>query len=472
VEQQREPPAAGKVYVYVAVPAQNMVAKIHSTSLQVRAIKVGQDPGALRAIPGKDVAVVLARGSATAAVLRSRADGGDDVSTLKTAVGLNQLALAPGGKHAVAYFDIKAAQGQLSKTSFQEVTVLHLQSGKDQSVSLSVGFRPSSVQFSSDGSRAFVVTEQAVSTIELAKAVKPAIVPSIATVKDPIQEGKLDEVLVTSDGKYALGRRAGLNGIRVVDLTTQAITDLDLGGDATDLDLTQDGKLAVATLRDSKQVAFIDIPGDLLDATRIDTLSTSKYQPGQSVLSADAKWAFLFTNATSQEVLMVADLTQRAIAYHPLKKGVRTVFSSPDGQSVLVVHNKVQGTANATDTFDAYVDKSYGYSLFKVATGFDKLVLTATDPGDVAFAPDSASAYLLLSDAAKGVRSVEAIDLGAFLVDSISLGSPPVALGVLATTRAVYVAQSHDLGRVTFVDMDSHGTKTVTGFELNSYVIE
>ena len=101
-----------------------------------------------------------------------------------------------------------------------------------------------------------------------------------------------------------------------------------------------------------------------------------------------------------------------------------------------------------------------------------KLQLSDADPGPSAFAPDSSSAYLLLNDVSQGVRQVDAVDLESFLVQGVTVGSPPVALGVVPATSRVFVAQSHPLGRVTFIEMASLALKTVTGFELNSYVIE
>ncbi len=50
VENEADPPAAGKDYVYVAVSGQDMVAKIHSLTLAVRSIAVGKDPTALRTV--------------------------------------------------------------------------------------------------------------------------------------------------------------------------------------------------------------------------------------------------------------------------------------------------------------------------------------------------------------------------------------------------------------------------------------
>jgi len=473
VETRSEPPASGKRYVYVAVPEQDMVAKIDSVSLQVRAVKVGADPGALRTIKGEDVAVVLNRLAASATVLRSRADGSDELVTLKTVAGLNQLALAPDGKHGIATFDVTLSGGALpAKQPLQEVTLLRLEAGKEQAINLPVGFRPSAVQFTADGSRGFVITEQGVSILDLAKITKPGILPSVPLLKDPLKEPKPTEVLVTPDGKLALLRQPGVKGIRAVELATKAIIDLPLAAEPTDLDLTPDGALAVAVLRDAGAVVLIDLPGDLTDPAQLDTLSTGSYTAGQAELTADGKHAFLFSNATTQEVLLTADLVSRALVVYPLKKGVRGVLPAPDGRTALILHNRVPGAPSGADGVEGLIDKSWAYSLLSLETTFVKLQLADADPGQVAFAPDSLSAYLLLSDTTKNVRAVDAIDLESFLIDTVTVGSPPVAVGVVPATQRVYVAQSHPLGRVTFLEQGTHATKTVTGFELNSYVIE
>ncbi len=263
-----------------------------------------------------------------------------------------------------------------------------------------------------------------------------------------------------------------MKGIRAVNLATKAITDLPLPAEPTDIDLASGGELALVVLRDANQVALVDLPADLASPADVELLSTSGYVAGQAELTADGKTAFLFTNATSQEVVLVADLEARSLAPLLLKKGVRAVRPAPDGQTALVVHNKVPGEATGADGVEGLIDKSWGYSLIGLQSGFVKLQLVAADPGPSAFAPDSRSAYLLLSDPGQGVRAVEAIDLESFLVRGVSMGSPPVAVGVVPATSRVFVAQSHPMGRVTFIEMGSLATKTVTGFELNSYVIE
>jgi hypothetical protein len=53
-----------------------------------------------------------------------------------------------------------------------------------------------------------------------------------------------------------------------------------------------------------------------------------------------------------------------------------------------------------------------------------------------------------------------------------ALGSPPDAVGILPTAAQAFVAQRHPLGRVSFVALDSDAMRTVTGFDLNSHVVQ
>jgi hypothetical protein len=474
VENKKEAPASGKNYVYVAVPKQNMVAKIDSSTLQVRAIKVGSNPGALQTINGQDIALLLNRSSASATLLRSKPDGSDENVTLATVFGLNRLAIAPDGRSAIAFYDVSQSDGNLPpQQTIQEVTLLKLDPpGKEKSINISTGFRPVDVQFSQNSSHAYVVTEEGISIIEIAVTNKPLIAPFVSLLKDVFNEQKPDEVLITPDGKVAILRQSGLQGIRVADLTTTNLTDIALGSDATDIDLTEDGSLLIAVLRDSSEVALIDIPSDLEDPTQIEIISVTGSTIGQVSLSSDGKHAFLYSNATPQKVALIADLSSRQIVAYPLKKGVRAVYGTPDGTKAVIMHNKVPGTPKAEEGTEAFIDKSFGYSMISLASGFVKLQLTEANPEKLTFAADSLSGYLLLNDSSQDLRTVECLNLDTFQVESITMGSPPVALGILPGTQKVYAAQSHPLGRITFIEQKTHATKTITGFELNSYVIE
>ena len=70
--------------------------------------------------------------------------------------------------------------------SFQDVTVIRLAAGNEKAVNLTVGFRPREVQFDATGNRAYVITEDGISVIDLANATnnQATIVPPIP-VLDP-----------------------------------------------------------------------------------------------------------------------------------------------------------------------------------------------------------------------------------------------------------------------------------------------
>jgi hypothetical protein len=53
-----------------------------------------------------------------------------------------------------------------------------------------------------------------------------------------------------------------------------------------------------------------------------------------------------------------------------------------------------------------------------------------------------------------------------------ALGSPPERVGILPGANQAFVAQRHPLGRVSFVDLVNDAVRTVTGFDLNSHIVQ
>jgi hypothetical protein len=51
------------------------------------------------------------------------------------------------------------------------------------------------------------------------------------------------------------------------------------------------------------------------------------------------------------------------------------------------------------------------------------------------------------------------------------LGSPPSAVGILPGAGEAFVAQRHPLGRVTFLKLATDAIRTITGFDLNSDIV-
>jgi len=486
VEYKLGEPISSQRYVYVALTEQDELARIDGQTLEVVARPVGDAPRVVGAIPGGDGAVVLDATNGTASIVRP-AGATDTVRVLATLPHLNRLDLDPSGRFAVIWFDLTKAieDGGLGGTgSFQDVTVLRLAPGGERAVNLTVGFRPRAVEFDAGGGRAYVITDDGVSVIDLATATTsgPSIVPPIP-VADPFEPPSGLEVHVLPTGDYAAVRRAGAPSLRVVRLgpsipgqATGQRFDIPLASPPTDVDLAPDGARVYAVLREAHKLAIVDVPGDALDPSGVQAVDLAGATIGSLVLSPGGARALLYTNATLDERLTMVALDQPGFpaATWPLKKGVRAVGFSPSGTTALVLHAKAPGDPATASSVDEFIDRSYGYSLVDLASGFAKLQLTPVDPGPFVYAPDGTKVYVALDggDAVGAVRALQIVQTQTGVVTGKQLGSPPAAVGVLPGVGQAFAAQRHPLGRITFVSLPTDAIRTVTGFDLNSDVVQ
>jgi len=58
------------------------------------------------------------------------------------------------------------------------------------------------------------------------------------------------------------------------------------------------------------------------------------------------------------------------------------------------------------------------------------------------------------------------------VAQSYPIGSPPSSVGVVPGARQAFVAQRHPLGRMSFVALSTGAVRTVTGFDLNSQIVD
>jgi YVTN family beta-propeller protein len=176
-------PQAGAHYVYVANPSRNSVSVIDSSTLGIIEQFPGDSPTYVATVPGQDIALVINAGSHTLRILTG-ADMND--SPIPIVNKANTIAIAPDGLHAVIWFDASqlGTGGSTTATtatgSSQEVSVVDLSptAVKDKVViSMSVGYNPSAVVFSSDSAAAFVVTDDGIFELRFASITAPAIAP-------------------------------------------------------------------------------------------------------------------------------------------------------------------------------------------------------------------------------------------------------------------------------------------------------
>lgn len=485
VEREFTQPQSALRYLYVAMTDLDAVARIDGKTLEVTSIEVGEAPRVVATAPGTDTAVVLDSENGAATILRPTANSNLKV-TLATLPHLNRIAIDPTGTYAIAWFDLAQAiadAGSLEQVgqlgSFQDVTLLDLSdAGNERAVDLTVGFRPRKVALTGDGHYAMVITEDGISVIDVAAAFSagPHTSAPIPLSDDPFADPASFEVDVVRSGEIAVVRQSDQASVRIIDLlgdNAGQARDVALPGVPTDLDLAPDETRAYAVLRDTSQLAVIDLGSAALPPVLID-LGGQKI--GSLVLSNSGDRGLLYTNAELIERITVIDLTGPGYAHvtYPLKKAVRHAVFAPSGEAALIIHAKAPGDPDAATDFEQLIDRSYGYSILDVNNGFPKLQITEVDPGAFAFAKTTSRAYLALGDdqTATAQRRLHIIEMDTGVVREVELSSPPETVGLLPSAGQAFVSQAHPLGRVSFIDVATGAVRTITGFDLNSQIVD
>jgi hypothetical protein len=490
-------PQAGAKSVYIPNPITDRVAVVNAETFAIETVRAGAQPTYTATVPGKDVAIVLNVGTSDATLLRTVSG---KTSTLPLPVGheANAIAVAPDGQHAVIYFD--ARDPDRTAQSFQDVTVVSLEEGKESARGVSVGFRPSSVQFSADGAQAFVITEDGISVLSLRGDTGPLqtrLVGLGTGLGDPLPV----DLAVTPDGRFALARIEGKPLLLRIDLATSEIKTLDMtalqaeidaddaGADAstiaaplapgkvelTDLDVAADGSFAVAVARGQRALIRVPIPKGFDDLSQVVVTAVEGQLVGSVSLSADGNLAVAYTTAAPVEGVVIVDLEgaapQRGIR---LRKTVRAVALSNDGTRVLVLHAKKEGRADLPGLEEEErIDRSEGYSLVDTTSGFAKLQLTdaRVSVRNIVVTPTASQMFALIRDDTRFVRALQRADLTTFQVVTTPLVAPPSSIGLVPGVGRLFVGQELSGGMITFVDSETgEVVKAVTGFELTSRI--
>lgn len=527
----RVPKASGK-YVYSASKMTDSVAVINTATLVIDVVGVGQGPTVVEPIPGQGGdaggVVVLDQGSDDVALLRTTDAGVTTLALFKVTPGANNLAVSPDGQYVFVYHDVDGAE-ELGPGSDQELTVLELASGMAHA--MTVGAHPREVVFSTDHTRAWVITAAGVNVIpfdSLGMIGKPPLLP---VVDDPGIDPATLEVQVAASEGVALARVSGESWVAVTDLGTGDLTQIDLPGSPTDLDIAPGGGFAVLTLPSVDGSTFVELPLPLQQGgTYKEHLVEGEYV-GQSAVARSGDAMLLFTTV-NPFALGRGVPTDLAAGSDPAFAGSSSGSSGSSGGSsgsstsgsstggtgstggdagtstggdpepppgdprqritlarragpawdmvTLFVEVPVVSVGLAPDSRSAVLvhDNTQGqnvvpwsYSLFDLTPEFPliKRQTVQARPGSVLFTPDGGRAAVLLRDDPMDIRKVDLVDLGNFIVTPLALGSPPEGAGYVDATQKIYVSQEHPTGRITFVS-PTNAVQTVTGYVLNDSV--
>lgn len=490
VESSYQVPVSTGHYIWVANPDSGRVAYVAGATLEVHTAEAGNAPTYLAAIPGTtgDAVLVLNVLSDDATVLRISAAGALSKSTVSgVAHGANALTVSPSGHWVTAWTDARAIPGSDPLRGYQAVTLINLNATPPSPTVLSVGFRPVDVAYAADDSAAFAVTQDGVSVIDLTAAAGPRVTANVALTTDPTEDADTRDVSITPDGRLALVRREGSAAVGVVDLSTGTLGSIPLSGAVTDLDVTADGKAAVAVVRDTSEVAIIPLGAGIPDPATVQHVTITGETVGSASISADGKTVLLYTNAEAVQRLTVLTLgTTPVYRVVKLHAPILAVFATPDASNAVVLHSESpapvpdggapQADGGTTASHDAGVASqtpTHAFSLVPL-TGNLPAEIQETDvpPQAVAVSPAGDRVLVTERDDQHKVYAVYVGQFPSLQIQKIALASPPIAVGVLAGAKQGYVAQQNAEGRITFIALDSGQARTLTGFEIGASVVD
>jgi hypothetical protein len=474
VESSFQAPVVSGRFIWSANPVSGRVALVDALTHEVSTVPAGLSPTYLAAIGGNgpDRAIVLNTGSADATLFRQAPDGTLAQLDIPTHQNATAWTTSAGGRWAIAWSDA-TLMGPLDPTEgLQDITVIDLGADPPRPSRFSVGYRPVQVMIDAAEARAYAVTRDGISVVELGDT--PRVLDDVILVSTEealagtLGEPVLEDVPLTSDGRYALVRFRGAPKLKIIELGSNRNQVLELPGEVSDVDIAGDSERAVAVVRSTGQVAVFDLGAALDDPAAVVLHAFTGETIGSAALPDSGAAALFFTNASDSDRLAILDTAaaaspgaQRVVS---LKAPINAVFASPEGSHAVALLEP-----------DADSDRKGAFSLVPVATALPaKIQGTDAPPFRVTLASTTAGLRGLVTvrDDASGVHGAYVLRMPSLQVDFVPLSSPPLAAGVLADNDIAFVAQEHPEGRITFIDLETTEAETLTGFELSDRVID
>ncbi|MBN1654724.1 MAG: hypothetical protein JXA30_13215 [Deltaproteobacteria bacterium] len=167
------------------------------------------------------IAIVIDKGTRNAAVIQ-KSPAAETIDQIEVTKGANAIRFAPGGSHAVAYYDPQYVGDADEVGSYQEITVISLENigEKDKKIAsnMVVGLRPRELFFKSNGEQAFFVTDDGISIVDFT-AIDNEKNSSIADTFD--YKGHLDPAeakITVFGGRFFAGYKPGSDELFLLDI--------------------------------------------------------------------------------------------------------------------------------------------------------------------------------------------------------------------------------------------------------------
>ncbi len=451
-------PASTPRYVFVANADRDTVTRVSVPSLAVETVAVGVRPGSVVTTPDASMAVVLNVGSHSVSLLDTETLAGTEVEIRPH---LNTLAVDPTGAYGAIWFSEGAVDDADPEPegaqSYNEVSLVDLAGGQHHP--LVVGFDPRGVSFTQDGTLAVIVSDAWLALVDLTTS--PPTMERVRIAEDTADPPVAEELLLTPDGRYAFIRQYGVNKLKLVDLAERTVVDLPVGANPTDLDISPDGRTAIAVARTASELWLYDTEAPLSTPRVVDMPAEEVF--GSIAVSPDGSQAILYSTAAGRArygAWALADEDPGTVTVRPLVKPVTAVFLSEDGGTATFFHDKSDEGADPGSPFRY----QWALTLVELRSHFANPILLAAEPTEMVGSEDGLRGYFIMDEK----PWLEVLHFDTLLFDEVVLRSNASHLGILPGTDTAYVSQDHELGRISFYDSATGDLRTITGFELNA----
>jgi YVTN family beta-propeller protein len=169
-------------------------------------------------------------------------------------------------------------------------------------VTVAVGFGPSGIAITPDGSRAFV-TNVGADNVSVINTASNTVVATVAVGGSPYG------IAITPDGSFAYVANAGSDNVSVINTASNTVvTTVAVGAEPGDVAITPDGSLAYVTNSLSDDVSVINTASN----TVVATVAVGR-NPGNVAITPDGSLAYV-TNSLSDNVSVINTASNTVVA--------------------------------------------------------------------------------------------------------------------------------------------------------------
>ena len=386
-------------------------------------------------------------------------DEGQRIAVSSVPAHMNGMAFAPDGETVLLFMDNTAESHVVNGpiVDLTEVMFLDMSTGDVQA--LSVGFMPRKVLFTSDGTRAVVMSRSHVVVIDVASR---SIVLEYPLTLDADIEIDPSAAVLSPDDRYVMIAIDGNADLYKLDLDVVSIDMEALDGIPSDLaNDTVTGK-TVITYHNRSQVDVI------VEHDFIARESISLDEPATDIVLGDGLAVLFNSEETYTHDIIKLDLETMDVTEFVTENPVHELALSPDGHYVVATLRPQ--TDEDFGGFDGYQASRWGLAVADLNTDDVVSLVLQSQPVGVEIVEQGGSAFALVL--MEGLEEIIQVDL-ASPGNHTALDLPSAPAKIQASpTGGFTIAHRAPLGQISFLDPSDGSIETSSGVATSGFFSE